>query len=139
MTHRTLFVAGVPQPQGSMRAFNNPRGGQPIVTSDNPKNKIWRTVVGYAFQQEFQAVAAGPVTLRLVFVMPRPKAMPKSKTPPHTSRPDLDKLCRSIFDAGSKVVWADDTNIDTVSMRKRYALPGEQSGAHITIEIGQEP
>lgn len=37
-----LFVAGVPQPQGSTKAFARKDGARPIVTSDNAKNAPWR-------------------------------------------------------------------------------------------------
>ena len=74
----------------------------------------------------------GPVQLRLQFVMPRRVAEPKRKTPPHTRKPDGDKLVRAIFDALTGLVYTDDAQVIEFSACKRTAAIGEQTGAYIT-------
>jgi Holliday junction resolvase RusA-like endonuclease len=137
-----FVVYGKAEPKGSARAFV-PKGWQrAIVTSDNPKNKGWQQLVAEAASQAIGTQPAfrlidGPVLLRVVFYLPRPKAI-KDKAVPHLKKPDLDKLCRSCKDAMSKVVWRDDSMVVEIAARKEYARPGEAPRAEISIsELGQ--
>ncbi len=131
----TFFVAGIPQPQGSARGFVVK--GRAVVTSDNPKNKDWRTLVHDAMEKRVGRLSPGPFYVRLEFVLPRTKSL-GTKTKPHTTRPDVDKLVRSALDAGHGVIWADDSRVTDITARKRYAKVAEQTGVHISI-IGVEP
>lgn len=124
-----FFVAGVPQSQGSTRAFVVK--GRAVTTSANPKNKSWRESVAAEFRVHCTSLLEIPIRVELEFVMPRTTSLPKTKTRPHTTKPDLDKLIRSIFDAGSGVAWADDARVNRISATKRYADIGEQSGVWI--------
>jgi Holliday junction resolvase RusA-like endonuclease len=132
-----FVVYGVAQPKGSTRAFVPKGWTQPIVTSDNAKNKGWQQLVteaaSHAIRQQpsFQLIA-GPVLLRAVFYLPRPKAI-RDKPVPHLKKPDLDKLCRSCKDAMSKVVWQDDSLVVEIAARKEYARPGESPRAEISV------
>lgn len=131
-----FFVAGIPQSQGSTRAFV--RGGHAVVTSDNTKLKPWRDAVNSAFQREFSALVHVPIEVQVWFVLPRPKSLPKTRETPHTKKPDLDKLVRAILDAGTGVAWSDDACVDSIRAAKRYAAIGEQSGALIQVIGGPE-
>ena len=103
---RTLFVAGTPAPQGS-KSFKGIRGGHAILTESSKRVKPWRKTVADAWNAAFPSatIPAGvPVYVRLVFVMPRPKATPKTQpTPPAVKRNgDLDKLARAVL---NEVPW----------------------------------
>jgi hypothetical protein len=104
-------VAGVPEPQGSKRAFNHNGSGK-VVMIDNNHGALttWRTLVATAVRLErdhlgLPMLGSGartwvwdePMFLRLVFTMPRP-ARPKYVNAPGT-KPDLDKLARAVLDA----------------------------------------
>lgn len=124
-------VVGRPEPKGSMRAFV--RGGRAVVTSDNPRLKAWQTTVTHA-------AAAGrvhvefvdePVAIQLGFRLPRPKALPKRRDTPHTSRPDIDKLTRAVLDALTGEIWADDSQVAYLHVTKRYAQPDEPTGVSV--------
>lgn len=129
-----FFVSGLPQPQGSTRAFI--RGGRAVTTSANPKNRDWRTVVGFVAQEHVQQFEeSSPVSLEMEFVMPRPQALPKTRVTPMTKKPDLDKLERSICDALTGIAYRDDSQVTHVRKWKRYAAIGEQSGVRIVIDI----
>jgi crossover junction endodeoxyribonuclease RusA len=75
----------------------------------------------------------GPVAVELEFVMPRPSATPKRRTPPAVKKPDVDKLIRAVFDALTKVVWTDDSVVTAVSASKRLAELTEQPGCWIRV------
>lgn len=125
-----LFVAGQPAPQGSKRHVGN---GQMVESSKAVGD--WRSVVAWSAAQAYAAEPIdGPVVLVVEFVLPRPKSLPRTRaTPPHTKRPDVDKLLRAIGDALSGVVWIDDSRVTDEHASKRYAEPGETPGAHLYV------
>lgn len=119
---------GVAQPKGSARAFVPKGWKRAIVTSTNPKNKGWQQVVAEAANLAITEVTEkfepflGPVQLTTRFFLPRPKSI-KEKTVPHTTKPDLDKLVRSVKDALTGVAWGDDKQVTIIAAEKHYAEP----------------
>ncbi len=132
------FIAyGVPQPKGSAKAFIPKGWSRPIVTSDNTKNKGWQQLVAEAASLAIAKsgsfrIIEGPALLAVTFYLPRPKAI-KNKTVPHTKKPDLDKLVRSVKDALSRVAWQDDAVVGEIKAIKAYARPGESPRAEISV------
>lgn len=125
-----LFVPGRPAPQGSKRHV-----GRGILVESSKALAPWRTTVAWHAAQVYRAapldIALG---LQVEFVLPRPKGLPKRKpTPPHTKKPDTDKLARAVMDALSGVVWRDDSQVTDLHPTKRYAELDEQPGAHIRV------
>jgi crossover junction endodeoxyribonuclease RusA len=128
-------VIGMPQPQGSARAFM-PRGALfPRVTSDNPRLKEWRDLVAYTAQQHVakDGQLGGAVVLRVVFQLTRPKSLQR-RVVTHTKKPDIDKLCRAVCDALSGVAYHDDSQVTQIYARKVYAPDGRPPGVHIEVE-----
>lgn len=136
MTPIAITVVGIPQAQGSARAFM-PKGGRfPVVTSSNPKLRGWRHLVadaaGRAVAAAGVSVMDGPVRVVAEFYLPRPKSLGK-KSAPHVKAPDLDKLQRSLGDALSGVVMRDDSQIVGWKVSKFYAAVGEAPHAVIVV------
>lgn len=124
-----LFIPGRPAPQGSKRHVG---GGRLIESSKHVAP--WRTAVAWHAAQVYDgAPLAGPVVLRLEFVMPRPTSTPKRSTPPAIRKPDLDKLIRAVDDALSGVVWRDDSLVVDLHATKRLAELDEQPGMRIRV------
>jgi len=116
-----VFVAGVPQPQGSARAFV--RGRRAIVTTANPQLHGWRELVTHGVHAALPAewrLLEGPVTVTLVFALPKPPSVPKRRTVP-TTRPDVDKLARAVLDALTGLVFHDDAQVVLLTAMKTYA------------------
>lgn len=136
-TSLTFTVFGVAQPKGSTRAFIPKGWARPIVTSDNPKNKGWQQLVAEAASH---AIGSMPefrqfdteASLKVVFYLPRPKAI-RDKSVPHTKKPDLDKLVRSVKDSLKQVAWRDDSLVTHIDAGKFYAQPGEPPRADIIV------
>ena len=129
-----LFVAGNPAPQGSKRHV----GGGVLVDSCK-RLPDWRKDVRAACLDadgQPKTRFEGAVLLHLEFVLPRPKSLPKTKpTPPHTKKPDLDKLTRAIGDAMTSAgVFRDDSHIVFGTRHKRYAELGEVTGVNIMAD-----
>jgi crossover junction endodeoxyribonuclease RusA len=125
----SFFVAGRPAPQGSKRHV----GGGVLIESSKACAP-WRTnVAWWASQVHDGPPMDGPLSVNLVFVMPRPAATPKRRTPAAVKKPDVDKLARAILDALTDVVWRDDSQITHLNARKRLAELDEQPGVRIRI------
>lgn len=116
-------VHGIAQPQGSSRAFVPKGWTRPIITSANPKNSSWRQeVASQAINAMMgKAVLAGAVELVVNFYFDRPKSQKKAMY--KTSRPDCDKLVRSVADAMTGIVYQDDSQIVVMTCRKAYGSP----------------
>jgi crossover junction endodeoxyribonuclease RusA len=141
----SVWVEGRPAPQGSKRPLGAGRpGGKIRMIEMSKKLGPWRAAVMAAFRgRPYGASVLLPypkgtgVVVKIVFVMPRPVATPKTRaTPPAVKKPDVDKLARGVLDgigmAGN--VWADDSQVVTLHAYKRIAELGELTGAMIHVE-----
>ena len=66
----------------------------------------------------------GPVGIVLDFGIPKPKSAPKTRRVWPDKRPDLDKLSRSVLDALTYVIFADDSQVVHLRATKDYGAPG---------------
>lgn len=142
----SAWVAGVPAPQGSKRPLGRRGGfGKAIMIEQSKRVAPWRQDVREAFlplgfgeRQTGQArLNTGPLVVKIVFVMPRTKAMRNRPSAdfPMVQKPDVDKLCRAVLDAlTSAGVYADDSQVVACYGFKRRAEPGEPTGAMIHVE-----
>lgn len=80
---------------------------------------------------------AGPVDVLLEIKVPIPASWSKKKQRAAldgdlrpTGKPDIDNTCKAIFDGINQVVWRDDSQVVSVTARKRYALV---PGVHVLI------
>lgn len=135
----SIRVIGTPAPQGSKRAFPNPKNPRmPIVVDDNPKTlKPWRDAVAAACAKAIDEDAsgwtiAGPCRLTIDFVFAPVASAPDRVA--HTTRPDVDKLVRSTLDAlKNGRAFTDDSLACQLVIRKRYADGTEPEGALIEL------
>lgn len=136
ITEIAFTVFGVPQPQGSTRAFMRKGARFPIVTSDNPKLKGWRQLVAEGASRALAGGRGvqfdGPVKISASFFLARPKSL-KGKVAPHLTRPDTDKLLRGLGDALSGVLYRDDSQVVHVDVTKAYAGPDESPRVVVSV------
>lgn len=134
-----FWVPGIPKPQGSKKAWVNPKTRRAHVTeSAGMPLKEWRYDVKMAAAEQMIGHTMVPRPLALAvhisYVLPRPLSLPKTKpTPPATKKPDVDKLDRAVLDALSNTVYVDDSQVTTLIGHKRLAELGEQTGARIVV------
>jgi crossover junction endodeoxyribonuclease RusA len=131
-----LRVHGVPAPQGSKTAYI--RSGRAIVTeggsaSGRASHAAWRQAVATA-ARDYQQVRERPlldepVALDVTFRMPKPRSTPKYRRWPQT-KPDADKLLRSVMDSLTGVLLADDARVVKVTLEKVF---GDPPGATIIL------
>jgi crossover junction endodeoxyribonuclease RusA len=133
----TVQVRGIPAPQGSKKAFVTKSGKVNMVES-SAKVKPWRDAVRGETQAVMQADGLapldGPVSVSLVFRLPRPASAPRRVLWP-VKQPDLDKLIRSTLDgltAGG--AWADDAQAVRIVSEKIFATPDIPPGCQVILE-----
>ena len=144
-----LDVDGVPVPQGSKRAFRHSKTGRVVMVDDNPALAAWRYLLAVRAATGWgRPPLAGPVAADLRFYLPRPRGhygtgrnmgalLPSAPALPGV-KPDLDKLCRAVFDALTVAgVWAEDSRAVDLTAKKRYA-DGRPPGVLVTLdEVGK--
>lgn len=136
----SITVYGSPAPQGSKK-FVGMAGGHGVMVESSKKVKPWRQDVKAAAEAVRNGSAAldGPLTVRMVFTLPKPASSPKRRRTWPMRKPDLSKLARStedaLVDAG---LLADDARIVEYE-RLAKVFPGEDAegleapGVRITI------
>jgi crossover junction endodeoxyribonuclease RusA len=129
---------GIPAPKGSTKAFYRPGMRFPVVTDDCKRTRPWAAIIKGAAIDALKGtvsipLALGPVSLAVVFYMPRPKSLPKKVTE-HTKKPDLDKLVRALKDALTGIVWTDDSQVVQLQARKVYVAEQAMPRAEIRVD-----
>lgn len=131
-------VLGLPAPQGSKSAVvvaGRARVIEGRRSSGRERHKSWRTAVAEAAAAETErrgGPIAEPVAVTVTFRMPPPKSDPYRTR--HATKPDIDKLLRSVLDALVVArLLADDALVWDARARKVYARGAESVGA--TVEI----
>lgn len=136
-------VYGKPQPAGSKRAFQHRHTGRIVVTDANTKSRSWKNDVADAAAAAMNGrqLLDGPLSLIVVFTVPRPKghygtgrnsAVIRDSAPRWPAvKPDATKLVRAVEDALTGIVWRDDAQVVHQAVTKRY---GEPARAQIFVD-----
>ena len=134
---KILFkVLGNPQHQ---KRHRHVKAGKFTRTYD-PSAKDKKDFLLQAMQYKPKSPILGEVHIKVWFCMPRPKShyrtgkfvgVLKDSAPLwHTSRPDIDNICKFIFDSLNGVFWKDDSQICQVTAYKIYG-----SRPRVVVEI----
>ena len=132
-----ILVLGIPKTAGSKRGFAVKKGGQytgrvVIMDDSGQAGTDWRGDVKAAALRVVGGapLLTGAIRLDVSFHLPRPaghfgtgrNAGRLKKTAPqhHTKKPDRTKLLRSVEDALTKIVWADDSQVVAGECVKEY-------------------
>lgn len=129
----TLEVRGLPVAQGSARAFI--ANGRAFVATEGNRTRsplgAWRGAIAAEAREAMgdEPAMDGPVSVRIVFRMPRPKShylkagLRPSAPSWHSSKPDIDKLTRAVLDAITVVAIRDDSQVVRLIVSKTYESP----------------
>lgn len=121
-----VVVYGLPIAQGSLSSGGGP--GRPAYYSNAKTLQPWREDVEAAIRRAAEAaglrvplLTLDPVVCEMTFTLPRPKSAPKTRRTYPTSRPDWDKLARSVSDAvTTSGLFRDDSQIVEGTSRKVF-------------------
>ena len=132
MSYAAIWIAGHPRTKGS---FVPVKAG--AFTKLRPAGKYTRAWCDHAkavlLDQWKHPLLEGPVRVDFLFLLPKPKTVTRPK-PTGRFDGDLDKLIRGILDAGTGVVYVDDSQASTFGeTRKRWAPSPEECGVWATF------
>ena len=135
----SFTVYGTPIPQGSTKAFIPKGWKRAIITADNKKTKPWRQEIAQTAQAEMGKLKMLereiPVTVRCEFFFAKPKSTKKSVFA-KTTKPDLDKLARSLLDALTGIVFEDDSQVTMLVVSKGFGNP--RAEISVTADVLEE-
>lgn len=141
----SFWVGGQPIQQGSKTAGKTNDGRAFVRDSNSKLLRPWRAAVTDAARRALDGTKLnGPVRVDLLFLLERPKShygtgrnryVMKEKAPARpTSKPDLDKLARSILDAlTDALAYTDDAYVVTLTASKIYAHHTGTPGVQIKV------
>lgn len=134
-----LVVFGRPAPAGSKKAFTyrSTRDGQirASVTDDSKGSAPWKKEIRQAAGRAIgdRGLLEGPLKMRLVFYVARPKShygsgrnagKVKPSAPAYPAKkPDVLKLARAVEDALTGIVYRDDSQIVVELLEKYWGTP----------------
>ena len=117
------------------------------VVNGHVRNYIPKTDPVWVFKTALQLAAStvrpetiisGPIRIILDFIFPRTKSMIWKNKPmvrvAKSTKPDIDNLCKSVFDALNGILFVDDSQICECHASKYMASGNEQPRVIITIE-----
>ena len=137
-----FFVHGIPKAQPRPRAFYNKHIGQARVYEAGTA-EAWKGAIALAAKQYLpSSPLTGPLSVSLMFFMPRPKSHYRTgkhsdelrpDAPEwHSGKPDRDNLEKAVLDSLTHIgMWKDDGQVCTGPVDKKYS---NKPGALITIE-----
>ena len=110
------------EPVGKARARTIRRGGK-VISYTPTKTAHAENLIRDRVMELRQFFERGvPIKLQATFYRLRPKSLPKRVTLP-VARPDWDNYGKLLTDALEKFVYADDSQITTAVIRKRFGSP----------------
>lgn len=121
MIHLTVPVVPVAQPRQRHALI----GGhvRNYTPTDSPVN-AYKAALAIEAAKAIKTPISGPIEMYVWFYLPRPKSLMTKKsvdgTIPHTTRFDLDNLCKSCMDAMKGIAWHDDAQVFYLGARKWY-------------------
>lgn len=130
--HLSLDIFGNPAPQGSKRIIHGR-----LVEASSEKLRRWRKEIAKTCTEAREGnniFFTDSVRVEVVFYLPRPASVKKSKRPWPIVPPDLDKLCRGLLDGigQSEMIWGDDSQVVALLATKCYA-DHREPGAFVDI------
>lgn len=126
----SIVVYGSPAPQGSKK-FVGVVNGHGMMVESSKKVKPWRQDVKAAalLVRDGRPSIDGPVSVRMVFTVPKPASSPKRRKIYPMRKPDVSKLARSTEDALTDAgIWSDDARVVQYD-RLAKVFPGEDPEA----------
>jgi len=127
-----ITIPGDPVAQGRPRFY---RMGSGVRAVDPPKSRNWKAEAQWHMKQAcdesgFKPIQAKvPVELSIEVVFRCPISDYRKREPRewrwHTKRPDLDNVIKAVKDAGTGILWIDDSQVVEISASKIIAAQDE--------------
>ncbi len=136
MSGKRIFVT-IP---GEPYALKRHRSTKTGIQYDPKENRLWKAAAQDHYRQAMdgQEPFAGPVKLvvRAQFSMPRSRWLKRKPRAGgwRDKRPDLDNIVKAVKDAGTGILWFDDSQVCTLVADKRTGNQGDKP--FVWVEVG---
>lgn len=130
---RKLFFILPITPTAQQRPRHARIGGHDVTYKSESQKANERTLEAYLLPHRPKTPLKGPLELSFGVLFPVPRSWPKKRRDAalrrkmwHTSRPDLDNLCKQLKDAMTRLgFWEDDRQVVLCLAEKCYGRRGE--------------
>ncbi len=126
----TFIIPGKCATKGSANSFIDPRTGKKVWKASNAKLSSWTKDCKKAAMAAKVPLIYKPHGVHMAVTVDFIKPKTAKQVVPSV-KPDADKLLRAIFDALTGLAYADDSQVVSVALMKRYG-PSEQ--VTVTVE-----
>lgn len=131
-----IEVSGAPIAKARPRAAKTKTNKVYMYTPSRTKDFEYK--IRQRAEQAFEKPMQGPVALKIIFYLPRPKRLYwKTKPMPEvfvTAKPDCTNLCKAVEDGLSGVAFLDDKQIGDLHVIKMYHAGNAGPRTIITIK-----
>lgn len=136
-----IFVEGTPVAQPRPKVSTIHGRARAYVPAKHKVHR-WRDKVRDAVALRWCVPTDEPLTLVLRFAMPRTQAQTWKRRPmvslPHTKKPDVDNLAKSVMDAMEGLVFESDAQVVSLRVEKYVAAGDESPGVWIKCHAARE-
>lgn len=127
-----LEIPGAPVAKG------RPRMARQGTAYTPAKTRRYEDVVRQLAAAARPPLFEGPVRVTVIATIEPPRSWSKRKTAahlgrPHCQRPDADNLAKAVTDALNRIVWHDDAQIWSLTVRKEWGRP-----ARVTVLVDDD-
>lgn len=136
MNHQSITIFGKPIAKARPRFV---RRGKFVGTYSCQETEEGRWILDAKQRITERAEAGTPVALKVLFYFDFPRSMSKKKRAEaiHTSKPDLDNLCKFVKDCLNGIAWHDDSQVVSLQAKKLYDYDGRLGArTEIIIAVG---
>ena len=137
----SIVIPGEPVAQGRPRSFRLPGGG--VRAYDPAKSRNWKAEAHVHMARAVEAEAGmlvlyplGPCEALVTAVFTCPKSdfrkEPRVRRR-HAKRPDAENVAKAVLDAGTGVLWADDSQVARLVIEKWIGAQGERPFVEIKV------
>lgn len=138
MSDISFTIPAVPVAQPRQRSAV--RGGHAVnYTPTKHPVTAFKATCKMALRDAYQGPPlTGSLTVQICFVMPRPQRLNAKKFSPwgqreHVQTPDVDNLCKSVFDSLNELAYVDDSQISELLASKVHAAKDEAPHVRVVI------
>ena len=126
----SFTVYGNPVPKARARTVRLKNG---FTTTYTPKKtEQWEDMIRLQIlKHRPEKLLDSAIALKAVFVLQRPKSIPKKRKYPET-KPDLDNLLKSLTDAMEGIIYTNDSRIVKKEVEKVY---GDPPRVEVEVEV----
>ncbi len=111
-----------PEPKGRARGFINKKSGRVQFYSPGKTVKTESAIRAALIGKDCFFEQGIPLYLEVTFYLSRPASAPKKITMP-AKKPDIDNLMKTLTDALEKFCYANDSQITTALIKKKFGSP----------------